>query len=223
MAKFLQIAFVTVLLTFIFTGCTSITHHSLEGKIFSLNPNTLQNAKKDIGFEVSNIKLGKDLPNYFYGFLIEESKLKNSLQENLDKFYPNNSANNLYKVELNMEFKKDGLLEIQVLANAIYKIYKNENLIKTIEIQSKYARDTSNLRKDNKELVFAAYFGIPKDLENNPIFQEKYLEYTAYVLNQEIASEQEHFKDLRVRFAYAGAIRLNFAKFIQELNKVELR
>lgn len=222
MSKLLRVVFIATIMSFMFTGCNSITHHSLEGKIFSLNPNTLQNAKKGINFEVSNVKLDKDLPNYFYGFLIEESKLKNSLQENLNKFYPKSSANNLYKVELNMDFKKDGLLEIQVQANAVYKIYKNENLIKTIEIQSKYTRDTSNLRKDNKELVFAAYFGIPKDLENNPTFQEKYLEYTAYVLNQEIASEQEHFADLRVRFAYAGAIRLNFAKFIQELNKEEL-
>lgn len=222
MSKLLQVAFIATIISFMFTGCNSITHQSMEGKIFSLNPNTLQNAKKDMSFEVSSIKLGKDLPNYFYGFLIEESKLKNSLQENLNKFYPNNSANNSYKVELNMDFQKDGLLEIQVRANTIYKIYKNENLIKTIEIQSKYTRDTSNLRKDNEELVFAAYFGIPKNLENNPTFQEKYLEYTAYVLNQEIASEQEHFTDSRVRFAYAGAIRINFAKFIQELNKEKL-
>lgn len=220
MFKLLQIIFVTVLVTFVFSGCTI---YSMQGKVLSLNPDTLTNAKKDISFEVSNVKLANDLPTYtVQGFLIEEGNIKKSLQENLNKFYPQN--HNLYKVELFMDFEREGfVLEVTVKTKSIYKVYKDNNLIKTINIQSEYSRKQDNKTEKNKEYLDAALYGVDDDLYNTPEFRKKYLEYTAYVVDKEIASEQEHFTNLSLRHSYSGAIRLNFAKFIQELNKLELK
>ncbi|MGJ0299120.1 hypothetical protein NG744_09260 [Aliarcobacter cryaerophilus] len=222
MFKLLQIAFITILTVFLFSGCAS---NSMQGKILSLNSDTIQNAKKDISFEVSNVKLAKDLPNYpVHGFLIEEQNIKKSLQENLDKFYPQNSKINQYRVELSIDFERYGLvLEIDIKTNGIYKIYKDNNLIKTINIQSEYSRKQNNKTEKNKEYLDAALYGVEDNLYNIPEFREKYLEYTAYIIDKEIASEQEYYSYLALRFTYAGAIRLNFAKFIQELNKLEIK
>ncbi|MFV7789896.1 hypothetical protein ACNSOP_07045 [Aliarcobacter lanthieri] len=222
MYKLLQIVFITVFTIFVFSGCTV---YSIQGKVLSLNPDTIQNPKKDISFEVSNVKLSIDLPNYLvHGFIIEEDNIKKSLQENLDKFYPQNSKINQYRVELSMDFERDGLvLEIDIKTNGIYKIFKDNVLIKTVNIQSEYSRKQNNKTENNKNYVKSALNGVDDDLYNIPEFREKYLEYTAYVLDKEIASEQEHFTNLALRFSYSGAIRLNFAKFIQELNKLEIK
>ncbi|RBQ28328.1 hypothetical protein [Aliarcobacter vitoriensis] len=222
MAKLLQIAFVTVFTVFVFSGCTV---YSMQGKVLSLNPDTLTNAKKDISFEVSNVKLLNDLPTYtVQGFVIEEENIKNSLQENLDKFYPQNSTINPYKVELSMDLEREGfVLEVTVKTKSIYKVYKDNNLIKTINIQSEYSRKQDNKTEKNEEYLDSALYGVDDDLYNTPEFRKEYLEYTAYVVDKEIASEQEHFTNLSLRHSYSGAIRLNFAKFIQELNKLELK
>ncbi|MFX4263924.1 hypothetical protein ACOL3L_00330 [Aliarcobacter butzleri] len=222
MSKLLRVVFIAIFTIFLFSGCSV---YSMQGKVLSLNPDTIQNPKKDINFEVSNVKLNKDLPNYsVHGFLIEEHNIKKSLQENLNKFYPQNSNINPYRVELSMDFERDGLvLEVIVKTKSIYRVYKDNKLIKTINIQSEYSRKQNNKTENNKNYVKSALNGVDDDLYNIPKFREKYLEYTAYVLDKEIASEQEHFTHLALRFSYSGAIRLNFAKFIQELNKLELK
>ncbi|MCG3694193.1 hypothetical protein [Aliarcobacter butzleri] len=218
MSKLLQIAFITALVTFGFSGCTV---YSMQGEFLSLNPDTIQNPKKNINFEVSNVKLNKDLPNYsVHGFLIEEHNIKKSLQENLYEFYPKTSNINPYRVELSMDFERDGfVLDINVRINAIYKIYRDNNLIKTIDIQSEYRRKL-NQANLNDNFLKAIYFGIPEELENDSNFKKEYLEYTAYSLDRHIAYMQE-YSNYKLRYAYAGAIRLNFAKFIQELNSLE--
>ncbi|MFY9084910.1 hypothetical protein [Aliarcobacter cryaerophilus] len=222
MPKLLKITWITIFITFLFSGCTI---PSMRGNILALHPDTIQNVKKDINFEVSNVKLSKDLPTYtVQGFIIEEHSIKNSLQENLNKFYPQNSKITPYIIELSMDFEKKGfVLEIDIQTNATYKIFKDNNLIKTINIKSKYSRKQDNKTPDNQEYLEAALNGVDDDLYNIPEFREKYLEYTAYVFNKEIASEQEHFTHLALRHSYSGAIRLNFAKFIKELNKLELK
>ncbi|MBL3520687.1 hypothetical protein H0A43_09400 [Arcobacter lanthieri] len=217
MYKLLQIVFITVFTIFVFSGCTV---YSMQGEFLSLNPDTIQNPKKDISFEVSNVKLSKDLPNYsVHGFLIEEHNIKKSLQENLYEFYPQEPNLNPYRVELSMDFERDGfILDINVKINAIYKIYKYDNLIKTIQINSEYRRKESELNfHDN--LFKAICFGIPDELKNDSKFKKEYLEYTAYSIDGHIAYMQE-YSNYRLRYAYAGAIRLNFAKFIQELNSL---
>ncbi|RBQ32227.1 hypothetical protein CRU92_00525 [Arcobacter sp. FW59] len=195
----------------------------MQGKVLSLNPDTLTNAKKDINFEVSNVKLSNDLPNYpVHGFLIEEHNIKKSLQENLDKFYPQNSNINPYRVELYMDFERDGLvLDINVKINAIYKIYKYDNLIKTIQINSEYRRKESELNSQDN-LFKAICFGIPDEIKNDYDFKKNYLTYTAYIVDSDLAYRQE-FSYYRLRYTYAGAIRLNFAKFIQDLNNLEIK
>ncbi|KLE09841.1 hypothetical protein AF79_04940 [Aliarcobacter butzleri L354] len=219
MFRLLQIAFITILTVFLFSGCAS---NSMQGKIFSLNPDTLTDAKKNISFEVSNVKLDKDLPNYhMHGFIIEEDNIKKSLQENLDKFYPKNSKIVPYKVELFIEFEKDAyLMNVNIVkTNGVYKIYKNENLIKTINIKSEYQKKTKN--KKDKLYSDSALYGVDDRLYNIPEFRKKYLEYTAYVLDKEIAGDQQYFN--HYLYFYAGAIRLSFAKFIQELNNLEIK
>lgn len=217
MSKMLQVVFIAIFTVFLFSGCSV---YSMQGKVLSLNLDTIQNPKKDVNFEVSNVKLNKDLPNYsIHGFLIEEHNIKKSLQENLNKFYPQNSNINPYRVELSMDFERDGLvLDINVKINAIYKIYKYDNLIKTIQINSEYRRKESELNFQNN-LFKAICFGVPDELKNDYDFKEKYLTYTAYILDNDLAYSQE-FSYYRLRYAYAGAIRLNFAKFSQELNNL---
>ncbi|MEV9498309.1 hypothetical protein [Aliarcobacter butzleri] len=221
MLKLLQVVFIAIFTIFLFSGCSV---YSMQGKVLSLNPDTIQNPKKDINFEVSNVKLNKDLPNYsVHGFLIEEHNIKKSLQENLNKFYPKNSNINPYRVELSMDFERDGLvLEVIVKTKSIYRVYKDNKLIKTIDIELKYSRKQNNETKNNKNYIKSALYGVDDDLYNIPKFREEYLKYTAYIIDKETASEQEHFTNLALRFAYAGAIRLNFAKFIQELNELEI-
>lgn len=221
MSKLLRVVFIAIFTIFLFSGCSV---YSMQGKVLSLNPDTIQNPKKDINFEVSNVKLNKDLPNYsVHGFLIEEYNIKKSLQENLNKFYPQNSNINPYRVELSMDFERDGLvLEVIVKTKSIYRVYKDNKLIKTIDIESKYSRKQNNETKNNKNYIKSALYGVDDDLYNIPKFREEYLKYTAYIIDKETASEQEHFTNLALRFAYAGAIRLNFAKFIQELNELEI-
>ncbi|WP_418179231.1 hypothetical protein ACNSOO_10930 [Aliarcobacter lanthieri] len=218
MYKLLQIAFVTVFTVFVFSGCTV---YSMQGEFLSLNPDTIQNPKKDINFEVSNVKLANDLPTYaVHGFLIEEHNIKKSLEENLYEFYPKNSNINPYRIELSMDFERDGfVLDINVKITGIYKIYRDNNLIKTIDIQSEYRRKLNQINF-NDNLLRAIYFGIPDELKNDSNFKKEYLEYTAYSLDRHIAYMQE-YSNYRLRYAYAGAIRLNFAKFIQELNSLE--
>ncbi|MCG3660883.1 hypothetical protein ACOL3B_02400 [Aliarcobacter butzleri] len=221
MSKLLRVVFIATITIFLFSGCSV---YSMQGKVLSLNPDTIQNPKKDINFEVSNVKLNKDLPNYsVHGFLIEEHNIKKSLQENLNKFYPQNSNINPYRVELSMDFERDGLvLEVIVKTKSIYTVYKDNKLIKTIDIESKYSRKQNNETKNNKNYIKSALYGVDDDLYNIPKFREEYLKYTAYIIDKETASEQEYFTNLALRFAYAGAIRLNFAKFIQELNELEI-
>ncbi|MFX4229905.1 hypothetical protein ACOL3I_00270 [Aliarcobacter butzleri] len=221
MSKLLRVVFIAIFTIFLFSGCSV---YSMQGKVLSLNPDTIQNPKKNINFEVFNVKLNKDLPNYsVHGFLIEEHNIKKSLQENLNKFYPQNSNINPYRVELSMEFERDGLvLEVIVKTKSIYRVYKDNKLIKTIDIESKYSRKQNNETKNNKNYIKSALYGVDDDLYNIPKFREEYLKYTAYIIDKETASEQEHFTNLALRFAYAGAIRLNFAKFIQELNELEI-
>ncbi|WP_201523133.1 hypothetical protein [Aliarcobacter butzleri] len=221
MSKLLRVVFIPIFTIFLFSGCIV---YSMQGKVLSLNPDTIQNPKIDINFEVSNVKLNKDLPNYsVHGFLIEEHNIKKSLQENLNKFYLQNSNINPYRVELSMDFERDGLvLEVIVKTKSIYRVYKDNKLIKTIDIESKYSRKQNNETKNNKNYIKSALYGVDDDLYNIPKFREEYLKYTAYIIDKETASEQEYFTNLALRFAYAGAIRLNFAKFIQELNELEI-
>lgn len=221
MSKLLRVVFIPIFTIFLFSGCSV---YSMQGKVLSLNPDTIQNPKIDINFEVSNVKLNKDLPNYsVHGFLIEEHNIKKSLQENLNKFYLQNSNINPYRVELSMDFERDGLvLEVIVKTKSIYRVYKDNKLIKTIDIESKYSRKQNNETKNNKNYIKSALYGVDDDLYNIPKFREEYLKYTAYIIDKETASEQEYFTNLALRFAYAGAIRLNFAKFIQELNELEI-
>lgn len=57
MSKLLQIAFITTLVTFIFSGCTN----KMPPKNFALHNDTVQNIKKkDINIEVNSVKISGD-------------------------------------------------------------------------------------------------------------------------------------------------------------------
>ena len=212
MSKLLQIALVTIVTIFIFSGCAS----KIPPKNFALHKDTIQDIKqKDINVQVSNVKLTGDALNNKYGLiaLIDEEEIKTHLLSNINKFYNNNLINSkIYKIDLDMNFDNKSFAgDLEVGIDGIYKIYKENQLIKTIDVSSTYVAEF--------ELTFRDVMLGGFSNQTNQDFKYDSLEKTGYAEDNTVSLSSKN-ANIRLAFAYTGAIRLNFAKFLQKFNEL---
>ncbi len=219
MSKLLQIAFVTIVTIFVFSGCAS----KVPPKNFALHKDTVQDIKqKDINFEVSNVKLTGDALNnkYLYSVIIDDEEIKTNLLANINKFYNNNPINpKIYKVDIDMNFEnKKAWGDSEVGVNGIYKIYRENQPIETINISSNYVAEIDFGFKD---AMFVTLFGVTGLSRNqtNQDFNYDTLEKVAYAEDNTVSLSSK-IGMARVICAYTGAVRLNFAKFLQKFNEL---
>lgn len=216
MSKLLQIAFITTLVTFVFSGCAS----KVPPKNFALHNQTVQDIKqKDINVQVSNVKLTGDALNnkHMHIALIDEEEIKTHLLTNIDKFYNNNPINSkIYKIDVDMNFEnKKAWGDAEVGIDGIYKIYRENQSMETINISSNYIAEFELTFKD---AMFVAFTGKYEN-QTNQDFKYDSLEKVAYA-EDDTVSLSSKLGTTRVILAYAGAIRLNFAKFLQKFNEL---
>ncbi|MCG3671363.1 hypothetical protein [Aliarcobacter butzleri] len=212
MSRLLQITFITTLVTFIFSGCAS----KVPPKNFALHNQTVQGIKqKDINVQVSNVKLTGDALNNKYGLiaLIDEEEIKTHLLTNINKFYNNNPINSkIYKIDVDMNFdNKKFAGDLEVGIDGIYKIYRENQLIKTIDVSSNYLAEFELTFKD---VMLGGFTN-----QTNQDFKYDSLEKTGYAEDDTVSLSAKH-ANVRLALAYAGAIRLNFAKFLQKFNEL---
>ncbi|WP_152633366.1 hypothetical protein [Aliarcobacter butzleri] len=215
MSKLLQIAFITTLVTFIFSGCAS----KVPPKNFALHNQTVQDIKqKDINVQVSNVKLTGDALNNNMGiFLIDEEEIKTHLLTNINKFYNNNPINSkIYKIDVDMNFdNKSYVGNAEIGIDGVFKVYRENQLIKTIDVSSNYIAEFELTFKD---VMYSAFTGRYEN-QTNQDFKYDSLEKTGYAEDDTVSLSSKNGIH-RAVFAYAGAIRLNFAKFLQKFNEL---
>ncbi|RBQ27677.1 hypothetical protein [Arcobacter sp. CECT 9188] len=216
MKKLLQVALVTVFTVFVFSGCAS----KVPPKNFALHKDTIQDVKqKDINVQVSNVKLTGDALNnkYVHIALIDEEEIKTHLLTNINKFYNNNPINSkIYKIDVDMNFEnKKAWGDSEVGVNGIYKVYRENQSIETINISSNYIAEFELTFKDAMFVVFTGRY----ENQTNQDFKYDSLEKVAYA-EDDTVSLSSKLGTTRVILAYAGAIRLNFAKFLQKFNEL---
>ncbi|WP_418186877.1 hypothetical protein [Aliarcobacter lanthieri] len=216
MYKLLQIVFITVFTIFVFSGCAS----KVPPKNFALHKDTIQDVKqKDINVQVSNVKLTGDALNnkYVHIALIDEEEIKTHLLTNINKFYNNNPINSkIYKIDVDMNFEnKKAWGDSEVGVNGIYKVYRENQSIETINISSNYIAEFELTFKDAMFVVFTGRY----ENQTNQDFKYDSLEKVAYA-EDDTVSLSSKLGTTRVILAYVGAIRLNFAKFLQKFNEL---
>ncbi|MBL3520681.1 hypothetical protein H0A43_09370 [Arcobacter lanthieri] len=219
MKKLLQVALVTVFTVFVFSGCAS----KVPPKNFALHNETVQDIKqKDINIQVSNVKLTGDALNnkHMHIALIDEEEIKTHLLTNINKFYNNNPINSkIYKIDVDMNFEnKKAWGDAEVGVNGIYTIYRMNQPMETINISSNYVAEMDFSFKD---AIFVALFGVAGMSRNqtNQDFNYDSLEKVAYAEDDTVSLSSLN-GTTRVILAYTGAIRLNFAKFLQKFNEL---
>jgi hypothetical protein len=216
MARLLQIAFITIFVTFVFSGCAS----KVPAKNFALHNQTVQDIKqKDLNVQVLNVKLTGDALNnkYMHIAIIDEEEIKTHLLTNINKFYNNNPINSkIYKIDIDMNFEnKKSWGSAEVGVNGIYKIYKVNQPMETINISSNYVAEFELTFKD---VMFVAFTGKYEN-QTNQDFKYDSLEKVAYA-EDDTVSLSSKLGTTRGILAYTGAIRLNFAKFLQKFNEL---
>ena len=85
-----------------------------------------------------------------YFVLIDEEEIKTHLLTNINKFYNNNPINSkIYKIDVDMNFdNKKFVGDVEVGVDGIYKIYRENQLIKTIDVSSNYIAEFELTFKD---------------------------------------------------------------------------
>lgn len=219
MSKLLQIVFITVLTVFVFSGCAS----KLPPKNFTLHKDTIQDVKqKDINVQISNVKLTGDALNnkHMHIALIDEEEIKTHLLSNINKFYNNNPINSkIYKIDVDMNFEnKKAWGDSEVGVNGIYKVYRENQSIETINISSNYVAEMDFTFKDAMFVVLFGTAGASRN-QTNQDFNYDSLEKVAYAEDNTVGLSSVNGSS-RLIFAYTGAIRLNFAKFLQKFNEL---
>ncbi|MFY9084908.1 hypothetical protein [Aliarcobacter cryaerophilus] len=216
MIRIVKMIAATLAMMYLFSGCAS----KVPPKNFSLHKETVQDIKeKDINIQVSNVKLTGDALNNKYGLiaLIDEEEIKTHLLTNINKFYNNNPINSkIYKIDVDMNFDNKKIAgDLEVGIDGIYKVYRDNQLIKTIDISSNYIAEFELTFKD---AMFAVFTGGYKN-QSNQDFKYDTLEKTAYAEDNTVSLSSKN-ANVRLVLAYTGAIRLNFAKFLQNFNEL---
>ncbi len=216
MIRIVKVIAATLAMMYLFSGCAS----KVPPKNFSLHKETVQDIKeKDINIQVSNVKLTGDALNNKYGLiaLIDEEEIKTHLLTNINKFYNNNPINSkIYKIDVDMNFDNKKIAgDLEVGIDGIYKVYRDNQLIKTIDISSNYIAEFELTFKD---AMFAVFTGRYKN-QSNQDFKYDTLEKTAYAEDNTVSLSSKN-ANVRLVLAYTGAIRLNFAKFLQNFNEL---
>ena len=222
MLKIVKIIVVALTTIYLFSGCSG----KLPPKNFSLHKETVQDIKqKDINIQVSNVKLTGDALNnkYMYFVLIDEEEIKTHLLTNINKFYINNPLNQkFYKIDIDMDFKRELKKEgISTTINATYNVSDTNQVIKPINIVSTYvAEDTATFGKIMGAAMIQVFTGVPYIGEqNNTHLKYDSLEKTAYAEDDTVVLTA-YDANIRLNTSYTGAIRLNFAKFLQKFNEL---
>lgn len=221
MSKLLEIAFITTLVTFIFSGCAS----KVPPKNFALHNDTVQNIeKKDINIEVNSVKISGDgAPNKWqYFYMVEEEDIKAYLTNNINKFYNRNSFNiENYKVDVNMDFTRSFDKGMETTINATYIVYGTNQIMQPINIKSSYiAENTVTFGKIMGASMIKLFTGVhTTGEETNTHLKYDTLEKTAYAEDDTVALTALD-GGIRLKTSYTGVIRLNFAKFLQKFNEL---
>ncbi|WP_148571826.1 hypothetical protein [Aliarcobacter cryaerophilus] len=222
MIKIVKIIVVALTTIYLFSGCSG----KLPPKNFSLHKETVRDIKqKDINIQVSNVKLTGDALNnkYMYFVLIDEEEIKTHLLTNINKFYINNPLNQkFYKIDIDMDFKRELKKEgISTTINATYNVSDTNQVIKPINIVSTYvAEDTATFGKIMGAAMIQVFTGVPYIGEqNNTHLKYDSLEKTAYAEDDTVVLTA-YDANIRLNTSYTGAIRLNFAKFLQKFNEL---
>ena len=222
MIKIVKIIVVALTTIYLFSGCSG----KLPPKNFSLQKETVQDIKqRDINIQVSNVKLTGDALNnkYMYFVLIDEEEIKTHLLTNINKFYINNPLNQkFYKIDIDMDFKRELKKEgISTTINATYNVSDTNQVIKPINIVSTYvAEDTATFGKIMGAAMIQVFTGVPYIGEqNNTHLKYDSLEKTAYAEDDTVVLTA-YDANIRLNTSYTGAIRLNFAKFLQKFNEL---
>ncbi|MFX4229908.1 hypothetical protein ACOL3I_00285 [Aliarcobacter butzleri] len=116
-----------------------------------------------------------------------------------------------------MKIKKDGG-DSEVGVNGIYKVYRENQSIETINISSNYVAEMDFTFKDAMFVVLFGAAGASRN-QTNQDFNYDSLEKVAYAEDNTVGLSSVNGSS-RVIFAYTGAIRLNFAKFLQKFNEL---
>lgn len=221
MYRILKVIFIVMIIAFSFSGCSA----KINPKILALNENTVQNIKeKDINIEIVDVKLSGEVPTnkYLDIFIIEEEDIKKSLLLNIDKFYSNNINNrNIYKINLIMDFKSKNFIgDADVDVNAIYTISNGHEDIAIMKINSNYIAKFNLTFKTTVgiTLKYMATGTISNGTQNNEDLKYENLEQISYAEDNTVPLTSIVGAE-RLRIAYGGAIRLNFAKFLQKFNE----
>ena len=221
MSKLLQIALVTIVTIFVFSGGAS----KVPPKNFSLHKDTVQDIKqKDINIEVNSVKISGDgAPNKWqYFYMVEEEDIKAYLTNNINKFYNRNSFNiDNYKINVNMDFTRSFDNGMETTINATYVVYGTNQVMQPINIKSSYiAEDTATFGKIMGASIIKLFTGAHTiGEETNTHLKYDTLEKTAYEEDDTVALTA--FDGVvRLKTSYTGAIRLNFAKFLQKFNEL---
>ena len=160
---------------------------------------------------------------YMYFVLIDEEEIKTHLLTNINKFYINNPLNQkFYKIDIDMDFKRELKKEgISTTINATYNVSDTNQVIKPINIVSTYvAEDTATFGKIMGAAMIQVFTGVPYIGEqNNTHLKYDSLEKTAYAEDDTVVLTA-YDANIRLNTSYTGAIRLNFAKFLQKFNEL---
>jgi len=220
MQKLLKEIFVVMVIGFVFTGCAN----KIPTKEFVLNQNTIDDIKqKDMKLEIINVKLSGDLPKeWLHLYTIDEEEIKTHLINNVNKFYNNTTKNSqVYNVDVSMNFKEFiDVKGVETSIDARYTIYNENNNSKVINIFSNYlAVDNVTFGDIMRGATVNLVHGyIPTGEQSNKDFKYDSLEKIAYAVDDTIPLTAKRM-DIRRRIAYASAVRLNFAKFLQKMNE----
>lgn len=221
MYNFLKVIFAMMITSLIFTGCAS----KIPEKEFVLHQNTIYDMKKkDMTLEIINVKLSGDLPKeWLHLYTIDDEEIKNHLINNVNKFYNKTKNSQVYKVDVSMNFKEFiDVKGVETSIDAIYTIYNEDNNSKIINVFSNYlAVDNVTFGDIMRGATVNLVHGyVPTGEQNNKDFKYDSLEKIAYAADDTIPLTAKRM-DIRRRIAYASAVRLNFAKFLQKINNIE--
>ena len=177
--------------------------------------------QKNINFLVDKVNLNGDLPSIITTFSLENKDIKKAFIKNLSNYYSITEKKEFYTINLIMNFQNKSTWDGQEInIDATYIILKNEKIIKTIHINSKY---TAKLKLTAKNLFKAVAFKLATgnelmlkttagNLENNKLIN------SAYAIDDNVTLSAYN-GTVRLKAAYSGAIRLNFANFLHNLQE----
>jgi len=204
-----------VISVFVLTGC------GISQKSMILHKDTIikESIKKNMIFKVDKVILKGDLPNpTLYMFTITDKDINQALIQNLKNFYQVDNDNSEYQIICEIDFTASEFtsLDKKVIMNATYKIYKNhKNLLKR-DITSKYIAKVNIAESIAHTLAWGVSIPLNKTTDS---FKNVELEKIGYPVDKSVTLTSSDGAE-RLKAAYAGAIRINFAKFLQELQKI---